>query len=235
MLQGETDQPIHLSPVAETEDAMTLQIGLIGRNGFVIASDRLVQNKASGSRAPMHSSRTDKIQVFDQQGLVIAYAGQNPPTSFGYRLRDAWASPPNEIITREAREWFAANPTSHATTESEIIVGHKGDATLWHVVGKGSQADVISYSDKISTRNTMSLAPFMAEHFCSPEMSISAMETLAALTIWYGERQGNTTIRGLGGVTCENGEIREWNAEKIAKLRKQCENLHDKINRLLLR
>lgn len=235
MLQVETDQRIHLFPVAEPEDAMTLQIGLIGRNGFVIASDRLVQNKASGTAAPMHSSRTDKIQVFDQQGLVIAYAGLNPPTSFGYRLRDSWASPPDEIIRSEAKEWFAANPTSHPSRESEIIVGHRGDATLWHVVGMGNKADVTSYSDKISTRNTVSLAPFMAEHFYSPEMSISAMETLAALTIWYGERQGNTTIRDLGGVTCENGEIREWSTEKIAELRKLCEKLHDKIKRLLLR
>jgi len=49
----------------ETGEAMTLQVGLIGASGFVIASDRLVQKQQYlNLKTPMHSSRTKKIQVF---------------------------------------------------------------------------------------------------------------------------------------------------------------------------
>lgn len=208
---------------------MTLQIGLIGASGFVIASDELAQSRQSPG-APMHSGRVKKIQMFSEQGLVLAYAGQNPPTSFGYKLRDAWGiASSDETVRTQSDEWFKQNPTGHVTRESEIIIGHAGDAALWQVVGAGNKATVVQYSDKAITRNSMSLAPFMAEHFYSPDLPISALETLAALTIWYGERQGNTTIRDLNGVTCENGIIEEWSVEKIAKLNQRCVLIHARV------
>jgi hypothetical protein len=208
---------------------MTLQIGLIGASGFVIASDELVQSRQSPG-APMHSGRVKKIQVFSEQGLVVAYAGQNPPTLFGYKLRDAWGiASSDETVRTQSDEWFKQNPTVHVTCESEIIVGHAGDAALWQVVGAGDKATVVQYSDKASTRKSMSLAPFLSEHFYAPELPISTLETLAALTIWYGERQGNTTIRDLNGVTCEKGIIKEWSAEKIAKMNQRCKLIHARI------
>ena len=210
------------------EKPMTLQVGLSGKNGFVIASDRLVQCRQSlGS--PMHSGKSSKIQTFPERGLVVAYAGENPPTSFGYRLRDAWGTKsPDENVKEESEKWFKANPTSHVSRESEIIVAHVGDAALWQILGAGDKATVGQY-DRLSTRNSMSLAPFLPEHFYSPESPISTLETLAALTIWYGERQGNTTIRDLDGVTCEDGIIEAWSAEKIAKMKERCELIHATI------
>jgi hypothetical protein len=215
------------------EEAMTLQIGLIGASGFVIASDRLVQ-KQQYRKTPMHSSRTKKIQVFPEHGLVLAYAGQNPPTSFGYKLRDAWgAVSSDETVRRASDKWFEENSTGHVTRESEIIVGHVGDAVLWHVVGVLNKATVMQF-DKAITRNSLSLAPFLTEHFYDPNLPISTLETLAALTIWYGERQGNTTIRGLDGVTCENGKIEEWSAEKIAKMNQRCELIHARVQAAII-
>lgn len=220
------------------EEAMTLQIGLIGASGFVIASDRLVQKQQYlNLKTPMHSSRTKKIQVFLEHGLVLAYAGQNPPTLFGYKLRDAWGTvSSDETVRRASDKWFQENPTCHVTRESEIIIGHVGDAMLWHVSGVLNKATVMQYDkdtvmqyDKAITRNSLSLAPFLTEHFYDPNLPISTLETLAALTIWYGERQGNTTIRGLDGVTCENGIIEEWSAEKIAKMNQRCELIHARI------
>jgi hypothetical protein len=220
------------SSLLELENAMTLQIGLITAEGFVIASDRLVQNRAS-DRSAIHSGMTNKIQIFDAPGLVVAYAGHNPPTAFGYGLRDAWAAPFDETIVRYAQQWFRQHPTPHPNQELEIIIGHQEAGVLWHVVGKSADSEVIAYSDKISTRNTMSLAPFMAEHFYTSAMSLPEIELLAALTIWYGERQGNTTIRGLDGVTCQNGRLSEWDAAKIATLKAKCGKLHDGIRGLI--
>jgi hypothetical protein len=158
-----------------------------------------------------------------------------PPTSFGYKLRDAWGiASSDETVRTQSDEWFKQNPTGRVTRESEIIVGYAGDAALWHVVGAGDKAKVDQYSDKAITRNSMSLAPFLAEHFYSPDLPISTLETLAALTIWYGERQGNTTIRGLDGVTCENGIIEEWSAEKIAKMNQRCELIHARVQAAII-
>jgi hypothetical protein len=232
---------------------MTLQIGLIGASGFVIASDRLVQNRQT-LKAPMHSSKTTKIQVFPEHGLVLAYSGENPPICFGYKLRDAWGTgtaSPDETIRRASDKWFAENPTGHITREFEIIVGHVGDAALWHVAGVLDKATVTQALDKATvvqefematvtrsnreiTRNSLSLAPFLTEHFYEPNLPISTLETLAALTIWYGERQGNTTIRDLDGVTCENGIIEEWSAEKIAKMKQRCELIHARIRATII-
>jgi len=230
----------------ETGEAMTLQVGLIGASGFVIASDKLVQNRQP-LNAPVHSSKTKKIQVFPDHGLVLAYAGQNPLLSFGYRLRDAWGTvSPDETIRRVSDKWFEENPTGHITRVFEIIVGHVGDAALWHIVGVLNNVTVtqaldnatvmqeldkpiVTQSIKEITRNSLSLAPFLTEHFYDSNLPISTLETLAALTIWYGERQGNTTIRDLDGVTCENGMIEEWSAEKIAKMNQRCELIHTRI------
>ena len=217
------------------EDAMTLQIGLVARNGFVLASDTLVQNRAPGTKGTIRSSRTKKIHLFEAAGLVVAYAGHDPPTSFGYRLRDAWdASRADETIDREARAWFAANPTLHPSEESEIIIGSSAHSKLWHVTGASERATVTPYLDKITTRNSLSLAPFIAEHFYSTELPLKAMTTLAALTIWYGERQGNTTIRGLQVVTCEDERIRELSNDETNALLEECSRLHSRIGAVLL-
>jgi hypothetical protein len=211
----------------DLEKPMTLQIGLSSPSGFVIASDKLVQIKHG--ETPMHSAMTDKIRVISQNGLAVASAGVDPPPQFVDDLSKRWGSePPIEVLRHVAKSYVSPDPLARTTPQYEFIVGCSNGNEIWQVVIKGAGHNVAKY-DKATTAMSFLLAAFVPEHFYSSDLPLSDLETIAALTIWYGERQGNTTVRGLGGVTCENGRIEEWSAEKIASLRKRCDSIHTKI------
>ena len=209
------------------DDAMTLQVGLTGKDRWVLASDTLQQNVSP--RQASYSSQAKKLQTFRDKGIVVGYAGLDPDMELGFKLRDAWKEPHEEVLRQVFNEWVAKHPTPSPREEMEIIVGCCKCQSLQHCTGKAKTSHYGFPSDKVIT-GTRFLAPFVVEHFYSSSREpVGRLIDLAALTIWYGEQQGHTTVRGLQVVTCIDGKLHELDDAELATLKQHCERLHDDI------
>ena len=71
------------SPSAEELNAMTLQVGLVGSDGIVLASDRLVQVYENGSRSV---TRTSKF--LHGADALCCYSGDSVSEQTAYEIRD---------------------------------------------------------------------------------------------------------------------------------------------------
>lgn len=222
-------QPLNFCIPEDLEDYMTLHVGLIGSNGFVIASDTLRTWMSPSSPNNPQRSSTKKIRV--QDGLVWACAGYQPHTEFGEQLLHSMGSQPfSESILRDFTLTFFRDNVVNKQTE-EILVGHRSQpAQLWQIKAYPRASQILPDVTAAWDRATNQAA--VCAHFIPTLFHLDAQKPTndlvfpAALTIWYGERENNGAIRGLQIVKCVNGSIEQLDNLEIRQIQRRCSEFH---------
>ena len=195
-------------PFVDLEDFMTLHVGMIGTDGFVIASDTLRVNMSPGTRS--NPQRSSVRKLFLKEGLAWACSGFNPHTEFG-----------DELL----KETTPAKEYSKAFLEDFAKCFFKNR----HV---DRQRFPTAEEIRDHATNEQSVcAHFIPNLFHDSEDGWSVDELVfpAALTIWYGGRESSGTIGGLQLVTCISGKLTEMDPRSKSSLRSRCAEFHEKM------
>ena len=220
-------------PFVDLEYFMTLHVGMIGTDGFVIASDMLRVNMSPGTSS--NSQRSSVPKIFWRDGLAWACSGFNPHTDFGDELLKE--TTPAKEYSKAFLEDFAKCFFKNRHVENqnqEILFGNAADPLkLWHVKAypdrrRSPTAEEIRDH---ATNEQSVCAHFIPNLFHNSEDGWSVDELVfpAALTIWYGERESSGTIGGLQLVTCMGGQMTEMDPRSISSLRSRCAEFHEKM------
>ena len=213
---------------------MTLHVALIGRNGFVVASDRLRTWGTIGN--PNNPQRSHAKKIYCKEPLICAFAGYNPHTHFIDELSKTVGTNPvlTESHLKEFSEgFFRRNPVAGIQPE-EILLGSANDLKqLWQIkVYKGNCIFINAFEDKATNQAPVN-AHFIPTLFFKRSSPVKQLVFLAALTIWYGEQENNGAIRGLQIVVCKRGVFRELDEAEIDSLTNRCVKFHKSVGDLM--
>jgi hypothetical protein len=222
-------------PFVDLEDFMTLHVGMIGTDGFVIASDMLRVNMSPGTLSNPQRSSVPKI--FCKDGLVWACSGFNPHAQFGDELLEepTPAKEYSKVFLEDFAKCFFRNRRVEKQNQ-EILFGNAGDPLrLWQVKAY-TDRQRLPKAEEIrdhATNEQPVCAHFIPNLFHNSEDGWSVDELVfpAALTIWYGGRESSGTIGGLQLVTCIRGQLTEMDPRGISSLQSRCAEFHKRMEK----
>jgi hypothetical protein len=233
-------RPGQEQPFVDLEYFMTLHIGMIGTDGFVIASDTLRVNMSPGTRS--NPQRSSVRKIFCKDGLAWACSGFNPRTEFGDELlkETTPAKEYSKAFLEDFAKCFFRN--RHVENQNqEILFGNAGDPLrLWQVKAYMDRQRFPTAEEirDHATNEQPVCAHFIPNLFHNSEDGWSVDELVfpAALTIWYGGRESSGTIGGLQLVTCISRQLTEMDPSSIsscgAGARSSTKKCHSVRNRL---
>jgi 20S proteasome alpha/beta subunit len=222
---------------------MTLQVALIGKDGFVIASDRKTVNEASVRR----TAETTKIIVSDKADIVCAFSGSHIVSSVAKHVAAALNSygDRDDIETRlekaalEHFELYDGPVREHlAKAGPAMIVAayneNNGRARLWEVIFTG-RPFVNSFLDKAIGGDSINTAIFLIErYYKGKETPVEDLEILAVHTILEGHALNPSMVGGVDVVVSKHGEKpRLLTDEEVGSLRERSTEIHNKVGTLL--
>jgi hypothetical protein len=230
----------------QEEFPVTLQLGMIGRDGWVLASDR-IRIDIEGVRVRSH---TQKIFMLESQGLSYSFYGDDLAIITGDQLQEnsdklnELANEPrfrqwlwelgnnswqwiNRSMPNEHKDKF---PTSYLYRGLLIFLRSSSNRFWWMQIGEHSL--VTPVTNKLVVGDGLNSARFFADYYYSPEMSVTQLSMLAAHMITVGGIVNPAGVDGLDIVTCENGRMRLLPEDELQNLVRQSHKLDAKIKKL---
>lgn len=175
-------------------DEMTLQVGLVGKNGIVIASDRQVTDQSLGGRSPTLSS---KIQRYD--GVVCCWSGGYPASRALECMREIkW-----DVIDKNSREEALRECGRRAWKNSPF--GYHGEHRVLAAFPDGVLLE-LTVSDLPSTMqignqvvegDRRSTARHLITTYMKERMDIRHLVILAAHAVLMAGQENPATVGGL--------------------------------------
>ena len=196
----------------EGSEPKTLQVALIGRDGFVLASD--TRATTGGFNAIRRSSDVRKILLSSSGSLVCAYSGDDLAKMIAQGLIDsAPATFPDNGTLRahlEQSEWLA-NKFGGNRAGQLIIVGVPNAAQTVDKLWQVSFQDNVS-SPRITEIQTRSYggdpnnsAVFISEVYHRRDKWVDELKLLAACVIVGGHKVNATAVHGLDVLIAKDG------------------------------
>jgi hypothetical protein len=188
-------------PLSQEEVAVTLQVGMIGNDGWLIASDRC---RTSSLRSRV-GSETTKLICKPAMGLAYAFSGDDCAILAGEMLEQRWQTPEIHIDVRAAlktlgdESWQQARKAllvpPHPANVRSLLIGTTTQG-MWELrIGEGTSI-VYDVGDKVAVAgDDSSPALFFIERYYSRNLSVDALMPLAAHVILTG-RHFSSYVRG---------------------------------------
>lgn len=226
----------------ELAKTMTLQVAMIGSDGWVLASDKhlfgLDPTRSGGvteydsEMMPGHS----KIRFRKEERLIWAFSG-NVDVSYqaGIQLQRSakGISPPdreealNEIGREVAIEYPSQMESGHGGTLLVISCSPKTD--LWTLrIGSGPTP-----SNSFAFGGAGNRAKFLVERFYE-RRPVADLKLLAVLTIIEGHHFNPSTVNGLELWYAEKGNITQAKRRELADLKKHAARFNAELRQRLL-
>lgn len=219
-------------------NSMTLQIGLVGSDGVVLASDRLVSIvEAQGV------TRTRSSKVHIGRGVVCCWAGDDT-ARYAANLIQASAWPENmerySILQECADEaWRLTmggegtfNPLSHMTIARRVLVAF-ADGELWKVdIFVRSAAQKI-FDKVIAGDSYTSVHHLINNYIPTASLPVSSLLQIAAHAICMGHRENPAGIDGLEVAVIRDGTITVLSPDQEKELQELSAKIHGDIQSLL--
>lgn len=229
----------------EDEAPMTLQVALIAKDGFVIASD--TKAFAGGeSIAPfskrhlvLRSAKTRKILISETGNVVVAFSGNQAVQNIAHHLvenlngienpvsQNQLESITNALLGNYIPEIRPKGPTL------AVVFPHQGAlSTLWEVSFYG-QAFLTPMTNRLIMGDRANPAIFFVERYCGDEIdkSLDSLTLMAAHMVLEGHPFNPSCVAGLDVVVSRNGEKPTFLDEK--ELLALCDK-SDRIHKLLI-
>ena len=225
------------------EQDMTMQVAMLGADGFLIASDILVSNCS-----PPQNSR--KIFTSESGNVVIAAAGCKPTGHFARDLvrdlgefnlatfdRGVGMVPEIEnVIVSAAEKLFQGYKDDYVRmakdiTESgsRLIVAVSGFDKLWEIVFATGKPTMEALTARYAINNGSNQASFFAHQYFSAEKTVNELLPIAAHTILEGARIQPAFVGGLDIYASESGEGRFLRDAEIEMYSEHSRKVHDSL------
>lgn len=225
---------------------MTLQIGLIAKDGWVLADDR--RRVDSGVRV---RSEIKKIAVDQSLGLSYSFYGDDCAIIAGDQLAANATTMKTLEDERELRFWLRSlgNKTWEQVNESLAVDEKLPSSHLYRgllvflasslhhfwFLQIGQQTLVTEIMDRVVVGDGGNGSRLFIDHHYSPEMTIRELTFLAAHTITVGSMLNPAGVGGgMDIVVCERdgselGTIRSLSEDETKDLESRSRELDDKI------
>jgi 20S proteasome alpha/beta subunit len=223
----------------QEEPTMTLQVALVGKDGFVIASDTQVSSGGGpvGSRHLMlRTARTEKI--FKNEDIIFAISGNAAVVfiarellhalhqSLGSDVENTLA----DLLQTESDAILAKEIGLRQSASGQLIVAVPGISKLWEVSFQLGFASVNKFFDKVIGGDRGNSAIFWVERYYSNEKSVEDLAMLAAHTVLEGHFLNPSVVGGLQVLVCKNGETpRFLNDDELQFLCDRSEVIHKSV------
>jgi hypothetical protein len=230
----------------QEEVPVTLIVGMIGKDGWVLASDRI----RIDSEAIRVRSHIEKITTDESLGLSYAFYGDDCAILTGDQLiknggmlRDLanetrfrqwlWELGNNSwqwVVDSTPNEHKAKFPPNYLYRGLLICLRSSPNRFWWMQIGQ--QSLVTTVTNKVVVGDGTNSARFFIDHCYSPEMSVAQLSMLAAHTIAVGGMLNPAGVGGLDIVTCQNGTMRLLPEDELQDLVQRSHKLNAKITKL---
>lgn len=218
---------------------MTFQIGIVGTDGVLLASDECYIDPGLGQGARTRY-RGQKIFIRGDGQIAYCAAGDDWAAMSAERHSDSFTGNlviyQNMVLAREfaiddcltRKGKFFAEENRHGTV---LAVHREPKVELWHmdVMFRGQLP--ICISDRVCIGDTGNPAVFFLERYLPPgaKLSLDKLKFLAAHSIAMAEKINPTGIGGLEMVLCREDRFERVSAEEINYLKSQSEDLDSSI------
>ena len=210
----------HISILIDEDFPMTMQVGMIGSNGILLASDtRHTINPLIGGSGARHHYGASKIKIDPTGQMAIACAGDMPTAK---RIADRIMA---ELMTvdpfqREQRIWEIGSAVANGLDTECLIAYPDSRMYLFQCANSGRDVQCIEINDSIHAGDRINAATFWTTRYCK-RLPIKRLLRLAALVILEAHKLANGTIKGLEIVHWDGakyhrlprGENREWESK----------------------
>lgn len=189
----------------DEEVPMTLQIGLVGKDGIVLASDKCM-NELSRVR---RSSLTSKIRHMENHGVAYAFAGDDCAVLVGQEL-EKWILRGNELrndtkatlervgnaVFRQEKRRIGARGTWTETDRRLTVVLYANPLELWQLsIRKNSIAR--RYENKVIAGDEKNSAVFFSEQYYDSSKTVAELLLLATHVMSMGHERNKDAVQGL--------------------------------------
>lgn len=228
------------------EIPMTFQVGLIGIDGFVLASDTQL-SQVGGEQQFRFSSTTTKISFNSEKGMAWCITGDRSVVlaehKFSGLLRNANGDFDEipDLLRKASKEAWRESFNGASVTRDRIgyqrrltVVKSDGKKHLGWMLDMFETPDCQSFRDKTISGDAANLASFFVECFYSygsPHRSVEQLKSLAATTIVFGGRLNPTGVAGLEMVVCSDGKLTKVDEAELVDLESRSLHLHSAIQR----
>lgn len=227
---------------------MTFQVGLIGTDGYVLASDtKLLQIGGEAERQFRSSSTTTKLAFNKEKGTAWCLAGDRVVILAEHKFSELLKNTNGDfseipdLLKKAGKNAWRESFNGASSTRDRIgyqrrmtVVKSDGTKHLGWTLDIFETPDCQVFKDKTISGDAANLASFLTECFYpSPGRSVEQLKTLAAMTVLFGGRLNPTGVGGLEMVICKNGETAQVDEEEIANLELQAPALHSSIEKSL--
>ncbi len=216
---------------------MTLQVGLVGSDGVVLASDRLVNTSDQGGAI---FKKTNKFIV--SKDVVCCWSEDEVGRAAASRIRDLeWSQAATDAGLRScANEAWASKfpnpiPDSRAWPR-KVLVAFLSNCSLWEVEVR-PDAFVKQILDRTIVGSMRSTAQHLTNnYFPDSPQPVERLIFLAAYTILMGAREDGASIAGLQIAILLKGEQPRFlsNAEEL-ELTQRSDQMYKSLKQELLR
>lgn len=217
------------------EKSMTMQVAMLAKDGFLVASDRLV------SRAQLATEHR-KIIASASGNVVVAAAGSNATGLFAQHWLKTLSDQNLKMSTEETllesvesafADYSVDSPaTARALPGSRLIVIVQGLRSLWLVIfDRRPHVQLLAgKSESLEINNIANPASFFALQYFSAEKTVDQLLPVAAHTILEGAKIEPDSVGGLDIYVSRTGESpRFLDPAEIDTLCLRSEELHKKI------
>ncbi len=232
----------------EDEIKMTFQVALVGKDGFVIASDRKATRGGDQNHNLTYTMRTStdmrKILVSEDDNLVCACAGNQLVPLVAERLlkslKDGAGSDMLATLREKLAEVIAGFNTSRIqeAIEGQMIVAVPGISQLWEVSFILGQVVVTAVSNHLFGGDRSNPGVYFAERYSAEiaDRSVDELKLLAAFTVLEAGFLNQTGVGGLDVLVSKHGEKPRFLED--AELQTLCdgaESLHNTLTAEIFR
>ena len=228
-----------LIPVQEEELNMTLQVGLVGHDGFVIASDTKAvtggDSTAGGPSTMRRTGATRKILVSDSGNLVCAFSGNQTIPLVARQLlgllNDHLGADVEKCLLEKTEQILDAIGAGRLGLSGVLILAVPGIPKLWEITFayQMGQTFLNTVSNRATGGDRGNPAVFFLERYQdgTTNRSVKELTVLAAHTVLEGHVLNPTTVDGLDVLVSENGgKPRFLGEDELQSLRDRSEALH---------
>ncbi len=186
-------------PSAEDLERMTFQVVLLGSDGLVVASDRMVSYVTPGTPGVGHSVQRGlegKFKKSDDGSLICFFAGGPDAQDIARRISTECLPTAPELQWESRLQRVAEDfprPIQASLSDEILVVRRDTPSAVWLVVKSGDQRASVS---KISDQRCLgdnSPARFLPGHLWS-RTTIQELKTLAILTLSYAQQENPSAV-----------------------------------------
>jgi hypothetical protein len=223
----------------EAWEFVTLQVGMIGSNGWVLASDTLAYDPfplAAGEQrlsAPVLSPVVSKIVHVEVASLVYGYAGGELARIAGIALEEkanAQITPGQRM--KDLTEISITAPLKRPDLRPDgglILIFYRPQLELWAFqLGHLPQ----QYA-RFAFGGGGNLAMYWTQRFYDPAASIESLKFLAAHTILEGHHCNPSFVKGLELWSGSGGRVAKAPEKELSELAERSAGLHAELLRLV--